>query len=209
MERPVRGVSALFLSVRALRGAWFGKVVYDGTLRFWGLYLLTKNNKRKMKTKLLITILFSLLLFSCNTKSASEESSRTKTPEELKAELKQNEQNNPKQYLEASGKWGENNVKIKEAGLFADAEYQQDGYNVNGTIKNNASVAIFKDVVLRLSYLSQTQSVISSEDYTVYKYVEPNHSVEFDLTVHPPDAFVKMQIDVVSGVPTESTNASN
>lgn len=163
-----------------------------------------------MKTTLLTPILFSLLLFSCNTKSASDsESSRPKTPEELKAELKQNEQNNPKQYLEASGKWSENNVKVKEAGIFSDAEYQQDGYNVNGTIKNNASVAIFKDVVLRLSYLSQTQSVISSEDYTVYKFVEPNHNVEFALTVHPPDAFVKMQIDVVSGTPTETTNATN
>lgn len=166
-----------------------------------------------MKTKFSTLLLAGFLLVSCNqsqndshgSNSLTEES-RPKTPEELKAELKRNEEGNPTEYLHAEGKWVENNVKVKEESLFSDAEYQQDGYNLTGTIQNKASVATFKDVVLTVKYLSQTQSVITSENLTVYEYAQPNHTINFEFKVNPPEAFVSMSIEVAGATPSAPAN---
>jgi hypothetical protein len=93
-----------------------------------------------------------------------------------------------------------NVVMTKEAGIFSSAQYETQGYILNGYIRNSASVARFKDVVLRVNYVSATKSLISSESFTIYQFVEPNAQISFEVKTNPPGEYVSYSIDVVSAV---------
>lgn len=127
---------------------------------------------------------------------ASAEVFVPKTPEELKMELNQQELSNPTHYLIANAKMSENTVKTREAGLFREAEYSTDGYNIEGSIKNSASVARFKDVMITVKFLSKTGTIIEETDYPFYEFYEPNSTTPFSLHVYPPDAMEKFSVSV-------------
>jgi hypothetical protein len=139
-------------------------------------------------------IIFSLIVAStfaftsCNSGGSYSQQDRPKTPEELRMELKFQEQINPNKFLTVSATMSPNKVKIREAGLFRDAEYGVDGYNIEGTITNTATIARFKDVVLTVTFMSQTETIIEEKDHVIYEYYEPNTTKEFSLHLYPPDA---------------------
>lgn len=165
-------------------------------------------NKNKMKKVITILSVAILVLTSCNrsaSASGSDNSSfgsssneeRPKTAEELKAELKQQEVSNPNQYLSVEGSTLKPNM-VREAGLFRDAEY--DGWIVAGTIKNTATVARYKDIVLTIQLFSQTGTVIETNDYTVYEFYEPNSSKQFSFKINAPDAMEKFNVSINTAV---------
>lgn len=124
---------------------------------------------------------------------------RPKTPEELRQELKQQEQSNPRTYISTiNEKMDPNVVMTKKAGIFSSAEYETQGYILNGYIKNTASVARFKDVTLRVNYISETKSIISSEQFTIYQFVEPNGQIPFDVKTNPPTDYRTYSIDIIN-----------
>lgn len=146
--------------------------------------------------KCLLLLAVILQLFSCNTVTE-----RPKTPEELRLELMSQEQNQPTYYLEVDSKMREDQVLVKKAGLFRDAEYSPDGNTIFGTIANKATVAKFKDIVLEVTYFSQTDTPIETQEYTIYEYFEPQHSKEFQIKVYPPEAMKKFGLEVKSATP--------
>ena len=85
-----------------------------------------------------------------------------KTPDELRAELLQKENENPKEYLKA-------NITMRE-NLLGEKVFE-------GTITNNATLASFKDVVVEISFLSKTESMLGTEKFTVYEKFPPRGSV--------------------------------
>jgi len=151
-----------------------------------------------MKKTITTLLIATVLLASCNNGGSSASANRPKTPEELKAELKQQEQMNPLQYLEANGTMKENRVQTREEGLFHAAEFSTDGYNIEGTIKNSATVARFKDVVLTIKFMSKTETVIEEKDYPFYEFYNPNSTTPFALKVYPPSAMEKFGLSVKS-----------
>jgi len=139
-----------------------------------------------MKKITTITLsIFTILLISC-----SGESNRQKTPEELKVELKQQELLNPVKYLESKNvTMQEQTKKVKNAGLFRSAEYASDGAIIEGQILNTATLAKYKDVVVKISYYSQTETLIDEKSYVIYEFYKPNSSKKFLLKVNPPKAY--------------------
>lgn len=111
-------------------------------------------------------------------------------------ELKLQEQSSPADFLSASATLSPNRVEIREAGVFRDAEYGTDGYNLEGTVTNSATLARFKDVVLTVTFLSGTETVLEEQDYVLYEFVEPNATAAFSLHVYPPDATEKFNVSV-------------
>jgi hypothetical protein len=144
-----------------------------------------------MKSKL-IPILFSALIIT----SCGGLTEKPKTPEELKLELLMLEQSSPLSYLEADATMREDKVKTRNAGLFRDAEYSPDGNTIYGTIKNSATVAKFKDVVLAVTFYSQTDTPIETKDFTIYEFYAPNTVNNFELKVYPPEAMAKFGIKI-------------
>lgn len=138
-----------------------------------------------MKTLTITLATLTVLLTSCGS-----ETSRPKTPEELRAELKQQELFNPTSYLDDKDVTLQpQRKKVRDAGLFRDAEYVDDGALIEGYIVNKATLAKFKDVVVKVTFYSQTETLIDEKSYVFYEYYEPNSTKHFSLKVDPPKAY--------------------
>lgn len=146
---------------------------------------------------LILSFLAVITLTGCSNTASTESSERPKTPEELKMELASQEKTDPLTYLSIDATMREDQVLTREEGLFHSAEYSPDGNTIHGTIKNTATIAKFKDVVLRVTFYSQTETAIESKDYVVYEFYSPNTSTDFNLKVYPPEAMAKFGIEIV------------
>jgi hypothetical protein len=137
-----------------------------------------------MKTITIILTTLTFILISCG------EQNRPKTPEELKAELKQQELINPIDYLtEKDVTLQLQRKKVRNAGLFRDAEYVDDGALIEGFIINEATLAKYKDVVVKVTFYSQTKTLIEEKSYVFYEFYKPNSTKHFSLKVNPPKAY--------------------
>jgi hypothetical protein len=111
-------------------------------------------------------------------------------------ELLSQERTTPLIYLTVEGKMQADQKLVRAAGLFRDAEYADDGSTIRGTIKNTATIAKFKDVVLTVTFYSQTQTVIETKDYVIYEFYKPNTTNNFELKVYPPEAMKEFNVEV-------------
>ena len=150
--------------------------------------------------QLFISAIFigTLALSSCNSEGSSGAAAAAipKTPEELKMELLQQEQAEPLTYISVDASMREDEVKTRDAGLFHDAEYSPDGNTIRGTIKNTATVAKFKDVVLEVTFYSQTETPIETKEFTIYEFYSPNTTKNFELKVYPPEEMAKFGVEI-------------
>jgi hypothetical protein len=77
------------------------------------------------------------------------------------------ERENPLRFLRITGNYSEN--------------FWGNKYNIDFTIINNATVAQYKDVTMRVTYYTKTNSVLTTQDHTIYEYFPPTSSKEFHL----------------------------
>jgi hypothetical protein len=89
------------------------------------------------------------------------ETFRAKTSEEIKAELLISEQQNPTKYITGTYKnwpnlWGERVIELK--------------------FTNSATLAGFKDVVVKITFLSKTGTDLGSKDFTWFEYFNPGQT---------------------------------
>lgn len=80
------------------------------------------------------------------------------------------EAQNPTLFLDASGRYNEN--------------FWGDKFQITAEINNKAKVASYKDIKIRVTYYSKTQTVMTSNDYVVYEIASPQRITK-----------VKMKID--------------
>lgn len=156
-----------------------------------------------MKTNLTITMtILTIWLTSCGGGFGTD---RPKSAEELKAELKQQEQISPTTYIE------DENVtltpqkkKIRNAGLFHDAEYAPDGAIIEGNFISKSTVAKFKDIVVNVSFYSQTKTLIEEKSYVLYQYLNPNSTIHFSMKIDAlPQAYKEFGFEITGATPTE------
>ena len=79
------------------------------------------------------------------------------------------EQSQPTVFLDADGNYNEN--------------FWGDKIKVHGKITNSATVATFKDAVVRVTYYSKTKTVLGNNDYTIYEMFPPNSVKDFELKI--------------------------
>lgn len=141
-----------------------------------------------------ISFLILAVIFISSNYSCGE---RTKSPEELKRELKNMELKSPVMYLSIENTTMTPQKKlIREGGLFRSAEYAPDGYIVTGQIKNTATLAKYKDAQIRFSYVSATNTEMASEMATIYEFFEPNSTKSFSVHVYPPAGIKTYNVNV-------------
>ena len=129
-------------------------------------------------------------------------SERPKTAEELKVELEMQEKFSPHDYLSLDNlSMKTKSKKTKRGGLFRDAEYSPDGVALKGVIKNSATIADYKDVVVNVVYLSKTESVIKEAQYTIFEYFKHGTSTPFSINTRAedsPSSFESFNVTIVN-----------
>jgi hypothetical protein len=156
-----------------------------------------------MKTiKLIIIGCSILLLTNCGDNSPL---SRPKTPEELRIELKQKEEVEPLTYLSCEGViMTKQQKKIRNGGLFRDPEYAPDGAIFEGNFINKASIAKFKDIQVKISFYSKTQTLIKEDTYIIYEYYPANTTKLFSFKIAEiPEAQESFEFAVVGATATD------
>lgn len=138
---------------------------------------------------LTIIIIIAVLIYNKNETSSNYQLpfAIEKTPEQLKAELVEKEKQNPSQYLDNKATMRTNLIDQKV---------------IEGTVSNTASVAIFKDLVLEVSFLSKTQSIISTQKFTIYEVIAPQQTVNFKFKTYAPTGTEGFSAMIVDATPT-------
>lgn len=161
-----------------------------------------------MKTTITVFLLVMTALFSnCGSKSGNGNvfNDRPKTPEELRAELKMQEQQDPLQYLKDSNITLEKKrKKIRNGGLFRSAEYADDGGIISGFVKNKATLAKFKDLRVTVAFYSQTKTLIREDAFVIYEYYPPGTTQNLSFKIAEiPSAYDSFNFRITGATPVE------
>lgn len=116
-----------------------------------------------MKKIFLLFSVFSSIVFSCNSdakKTSAEKESYEKTKESLKAK----EEKNPENFLFVNGH---------------DKRNLLGQTVIKGSLTNKASIAVFKDVNINLSFYSKTHALLETDKETVFEVLRPGESKYF------------------------------
>jgi hypothetical protein len=116
-----------------------------------------------MKKTCLAICMFSLILYSCNSREAKARAEQESYDNNKKALLIK-EQSDPALFLNVHGNSRKNIIGQTI---------------VKGTITNKASVATFKDVDLKLSFFSRTKALLETDKETIYLILDPGGTRDF------------------------------
>jgi hypothetical protein len=122
--------------------------------------------------------------------------SHPKTAAELRLELAETEAADVNSMLSVTGQMQENKILIQKPDLFHHSKYAIDGYNINGIIRNKASIVTFKDAIVRVTFYTETRTELGYKDYPVYKYLPPREETPFELKVYPPENTKNFDLEI-------------
>jgi hypothetical protein len=128
--------------------------------------------------KQLIGILFLSMigLAACHSKAASEAAEK-ESYEKTKETLKDQEKENPLQFLNISSHLGQTVIKAN--------------------ITNSAKVCSYKDVQLEMAFYSQTGTLLEKDNETVYDEIAPGNSIDFKTKYYAPKGTDSVSIKIV------------
>jgi|ERR1043165_1594843 hypothetical protein len=129
-----------------------------------------------------------LIATGCNNNSGSYPGAMGGSYQEKVMSIEEIERSNPTDFLSADGTYNQNffGTKLK----------------VHGIVKNKATVATYKDAVVRITYYSKTKTVLGSKDYTIYDFFPPNSEKNFELKIENYQNVESIGWDVVSAAPS-------
>jgi predicted methyltransferase len=133
-----------------------------------------------MKQYFLYTIM-ALSLLSCKEKT-QEESFDKKTYEVVKETLEEKEKKNPTRFIAANNRDRKNLIG-------------QTVVIVNLT--NNATIATYKDIALKLSFFSKTNVKLDEGNETVYETLKPGETIKFKTKYFAPKGTDSVAVKVM------------
>jgi hypothetical protein len=133
------------------------------------------------KYKFLLFIL-TFIFFSCGGNADINSKSEKESYKITKDELLKKEQKNPQAFLSISGHNKKNIVGQTV---------------VRGTLINKASVAVFKDVDIKLSFFSKTKTLLETDKETIFEILEPGESKDFKTKYFAPKGTDSVGLEVL------------
>ncbi len=126
-----------------------------------------RNGKTTLKVVGILGLLVIALIAVANTNHNSDQGNESYVEKVMTIE--EAEQSQPQNFLAASGNYNENfwGTKLK----------------VHGLIKNNATVATYKDAVVKVTYYSKTKTALGSKEYIIYEVFDPHSEKPFELKI--------------------------
>lgn len=143
-----------------------------------------KSNKRN-KIKLLALIILAVIVGFIIVRVVFNNGSNSYF--EQKLTIKQTEKSNPLRFLTIEGNYRESFWGTK--------------FKLRGKITNTATIAAYKDVVVKITYYSKTKTVLGSNNYTIYKVFPPNKVTDFKLDVENYKDVSSIGLDLVNAKP--------
>lgn len=107
-------------------------------------------------------IMVTILFISCGNENKESYAEKKMTIEQM-------EQSEPIRFLDVSGNYNKSFWGTK--------------INVHGKIVNRATIATYKDAVVKVIYYSKTKTVLGSKDYIIYELFPPNSTKTFELKI--------------------------
>jgi len=135
-----------------------------------------------MKKMIVFLFLSSMMLAACSSGNDSEAKSEKESYQLTKEELLKKEQKSPQYFLIVSGR-NQKNILGQTV--------------VKGTIFNKASVAVFKDVNLKLSFYSKTQALLETDKETIFETFGPGESKNFKTKYFAPKGTDSVALEVL------------
>ena len=138
----------------------------------------------------LVAVLIMIISFVAYKNNEHSSGSRTylqverqKTPEELRAELLQSEQQYPGKYINGKTSnwknlWGKRVIQLQ--------------------LTNTATLASFKDLVINVTFLSKTGTELGQNQFTVFEYFKPGQVVTHNVRAYAPSATKNVSVTVIS-----------
>lgn len=109
------------------------------------------------------------------------------TYSESKMSVVDYERSHPAEFLDADGTYNPT--------LFGNK------MKVHGTVTNKATVANFKDIVIKVAYYSATKTLINTEQFVLYEYVPAHSKKSFEWKIKPPGGTNSMSWDAINATP--------
>lgn len=116
-----------------------------------------------------VIVLVVCVLWIANMDSNSGSGSVVETYQEKVMTIEEIEHSQPTKFLIATGNYDQN--------------FWGDKIKVHGIIKNTATIASFKDALVRVTYYSKTNTELGSKEYTIYEIFPPHSEVKFELKI--------------------------
>lgn len=136
---------------------------------------------------------------SYNSGNSEPSYQRKKTPTELKAELRAIEESNPLTYLQEHNvtmKW---ETEWKRGTIFRAGEYERTGaVTIKGQIYNKATLAGYKDIKVKISWFTRTETLLKEHYDIIYKVVTPGGQRQFEFHLWPPEHCEDFGFKIVS-----------
>lgn len=110
----------------------------------------------------LVALFIITNIFDKETNDSANYEKSVKTIQEIEA-------TSPLDYLQADGTYNNNFIG--------------DKVKIDGKITNTATVTTYKDLTIRVNFYSKTNTLIRTEDYTLYEFYPPNTIQDFKLKV--------------------------
>jgi hypothetical protein len=134
-----------------------------------------------MKRSIILLFAFSSLAFSCNS-DAKKASTDKEVYEKTKESLLEKEEKNPKSFLLVDGHDKRN--------LFGQTV-------IKGSLTNKATIAVFKDVDINLSFYSKTHALLETDKETVFEVLHPGESKNFKTKYFAPKGTDSVALSVL------------
>ncbi|MEO9210412.1 MAG: hypothetical protein ABI208_04905 [Ginsengibacter sp.] len=136
-----------------------------------------------MKKFVLFFFAISLIFLSCNSKNGDNPITEQKNYQITKEELLQKELKNPKNFLRVTGDHKRNIL----------------GQTViKGSITNNAAVATYKDVKIKLTFYSKTNALLDTEEETIFEQFFPGDTKRFKTKYFAPKGTDSVALAVIN-----------
>ena len=135
--------------------------------------------------KIILLLFVSGLMYACQ--NSTSNSSGAQDYESKKMSVAEIERANPENFLDASGTYNGN--------------FWGDKLKVHGTVTNKATVANYKDVVVRVTFYTATETTLDTKDYVIYDYFPAHSTKNFELNLSKPSACKKIGWDAVTATP--------
>ena len=135
-----------------------------------------------MAKRIIVFLACTAILCSCSNNDSKKADAEKGSYEKTKETLMQKEQTSPKDFILATG--------FNRRNLIGQMV-------IKGTLTSKASVAVFKDVVLNLSFYSKTKALLETDKETVFEILHAGESKDFKTKYFAPKGTDSVAIQVL------------
>ena len=135
-----------------------------------------------MKKYFFLVFIPAIIICACSTNSDTKAKSEKESYELTKEDLLKKEQKNPQYFLKVKG-----NNKKNILGQTV----------IKGAVSNNATIAVFKDLDIKLAFYSKTKALLETDKETIYETLGPGESKDFKTKYFAPKGTDSVGLEIL------------